>query len=572
MKKIAISTGDPAGIGPEITAKALRFYPLLSDCIYVVYGLFSPFTNGNEVEKIDNIDDAKNPNKIYWIKIGNSQIEIGKPSQESGKNAFEILERISKDLQQKKLDAVVTNPISKYAIQISHPEFIGHTEYFSRKFKAKNVIMSFWGRHFNLALLTTHLPISEVSQKIKRKYLLEKLQLIYHESKRLLNTPKMAILGVNPHAGENGAFGKEDEELKRTLGKLKDENIYIDGPFPADTFFSQKAEKYNLIISAYHDQGLIPFKMIHRNEGVNITLGLPFVRTSVDHGTAFDIVGKNIASEKSLETAIRFAEKLLGLRAENNAEIYGKFAPYYDEYMEHVDYQKWVNFVKMQVFNISGKLPEKTLELACGTANISTILTKNGWNVDASDISTEMLKIASEKNFSPHLFWKDMLFPIPANKYELILLLFDSINYLTDKKSVEKLFANVTTGLKNKGIFIFDISTVKNCRDNFNGFVDLLDNEQEYLINQGEFNEELSLQETKLTFFSKKGFLYDRYDELHRQKIFKTKEILELIEKSDLKLLGIYSADKPQNLLENLDNSIDELYSRLFFVLRKNAV
>jgi len=221
MKKIAISTGDPAGIGPEITAKALQFYPLLSDCIYVVYGDFISFLNGNKVKQIDTIEEAKNPTQIYWIKIGSAEVEKGKPSEKSGKTAFKILERISKDLQKGLLDAVVTNPISKYAIRLSQPKFIGHTEYFAEKFGKINVVMSFWGKHFNLALLTTHISLSRISTKLTEKFLWEKLQIVVREAGKLLNKPRMAILGINPHAGEDGAFGEEETILKKVLKRLK---------------------------------------------------------------------------------------------------------------------------------------------------------------------------------------------------------------------------------------------------------------------------------------------------------------------------------------------------------------
>jgi len=572
MKKIAITTGDPAGIGSEITAKALQFYPLSKDCIFIVYGYFTPPKDGNKIEKVISVEEAVKSDRIYWIEIGNSEIELGKPTEKSGYIAYRILEIVAADLQNKKLDAVVTNPISKQAIQMLHPEFIGHTEFFAQKSGVQNVVMSFWGKFFNLALLTTHLSLAEVSKKLTEVYILRKLRLIVSEAKKFIDKPKMAILGINPHAGENGAFGNEEILLKKILEKLRSENIIIDGPFPADTFFSRKAENYNLIIAAYHDQGLIPFKMIHRNEGVNVTLGLPFVRTSVDHGTAFDIVGKNLASERSLELAISYAEKMLGLKKVRTADIYDKFAVYYDDYMEHVDYRKWVNFIEMQANNLLGRIPRRTLELACGTGNIATIFSKRGWEIDASDISSEMLKIASRKTFSPHLFQNDMLNSIPKNKYELIILLFDSLNYLNDNKSVTCLLSNAYTGLKNNGVFIFDISTVKNCRDNFDGFVDLVDEKNEYLINQGEFDEELQMQKTELTFFTRKGFFYERNDEIHRQKIYKTSEILQLIKNSKFVLRGIFAADNPKNLLENISPTLDETYARLFFVVQKNAL
>ncbi|MCK4311139.1 MAG: 4-hydroxythreonine-4-phosphate dehydrogenase PdxA, partial [Candidatus Cloacimonetes bacterium] len=391
MKRIAITTGDPAGIGFEITSKVLRFLELKKNIIYIVYGKLKRFKDGNEICEIDNISKAISPDKIYWIEINSKNITIGKPTKESGKIAYEILRRCAEDLNSKKLDAVVTCPISKEAIHLIHPDFIGHTEFFAKKSGTKDVIMSFWGPYFNLALLTTHIAVSEVSKTLSKDIQKTKLKLIYEEVSKIIKSPKMAMLAINPHAGESGAFGLEDILVKSVLDELAEENINIDGPFPADMFFSRKATEYDLIISAFHDQGLIPFKMISTEEGVNVTLGLPFIRTSVDHGTAFDIAGKGIASEKSLLQAIRFAEKLLFPSKKIQVRNYSLFAKYYDKYMSHVSYDKWVNFLLKQFSKSHNENPKRVLELACGTANISNRLVKKGLHVDASDISEEML-------------------------------------------------------------------------------------------------------------------------------------------------------------------------------------
>ncbi len=568
MKKIAITSGDPAGIGPEIISKALRFYHLKKDIIYIVYGKLQFFDDGNEIVKISDVEYAESPEKIFWIEIDEPNVEIGKPSKISGETAYSILERCTQDLNSGKLDAVVTCPISKEAIQKIHTDFIGHTEFFAKKSNTEDVIMSFWGPHFNLALLTTHHALKDISDKLTKEFLISKLKLIHKEVSKLIDKPKIAMLGVNPHAGEAGAFGKEDILVRSVLKGLMSQNIIIDGPFPADTFFATKAAKYDLIISAYHDQGLIPFKMISAEEGVNVTLGLPFVRTSVEHGTAFDIAGKNKASEKSLEKAIHFAEKMIFPKLKKDTKIYSVFAKYYDNFMDHVNYDEWINFVLNQYNKKFKKSPQSILELGCGTGNISTRLVKKGLNVDAADVSPEMLKIASQKPFKPKLFRADVLSPI-KKKYDFILLLFDSMNYLLKDDEIGQLFENVQQSLTNDGMFIFDISTKKNCEKNFDGFIDIKDSEDEYIVHQSDLDYSSNIQTTKLTFFLKKGYLFTREDEIHKQKIYKVKEIISLISRSNLNLIGIYCIEKEDNLLRKDSVTLDNLFTRLFFVLEK---
>ena len=568
MKKIAITSGDPAGIGPEIISKVLRFLHLKKEIIYIVYGKLQLFDDGNKIVKISDVEKAESPGKIFWIEIDERNVEIGKPSKISGEIAYSILERCVQDLNLGKLDAVVTCPISKEAIQKTHPDFIGHTEFFAKKSNTENVIMSFWGPHFNLALLTTHHALKDISDKLTKEFLISKLKLIHKEVSKLIDKPKIAMLGVNPHAGEAGEFGKEDILIQSVLKGFISQNIKIDGPFPADTFFATKATNYDLIISAYHDQGLIPFKMISAEEGVNVTLGLPFVRTSVEHGTAFDIAGKNKASEKSLEKAIHFAEKMIFPNLKKDTKTYSVFARYYDNFMDHVTYDEWVNFVLNQYHKKFKKSPQSILELGCGTGSISTRLVKKGLNVDATDVSSEMLKIASQKPFKPKLFRADMLSPI-QKKYDFILLLFDSMNYLLKDEEILQLLENAQQSLNDDGMFIFDISTKKNCEKNFDGFIDIKDSENEYIIHQSDLDYSSNIQTTKLTFYLKKGYLFTREDEIHKQKIYKVKEIISLISMSNLDLIGIYCIEKEENLLRKDTDALDNLFTRLFFVLEK---
>ncbi len=568
MKKIAISSGDPAGIGAEIISKALRFYPKKNDLIYIVYGKVEE--ESKDFSYITIPEEAIDPNKFYLIKI-DKEVEKGKISKIAGEVAFEILTRIADDLNSKKIDGVVTTAVCKESIQLSHPDFIGHTEFFAEKSSSKNVVMSFWGPYFNLALLTTHISLCELSDVLSEEYMESKLRLIYSEIMKYKSDAKIAVLGINPHAGENGAFGKDDILLEKVLNKLAEEDIIFYGPFPADTFFASKFSKYDWVVSGYHDQGLIPFKMLSFEQGVNVTLGLPYVRTSVDHGTAFDIAGKNIASEKSLIVAMKQAEFMLTGRRESSHN-YQKFADYYDEYMSNVDYDKWINFIlrKMEYFDQSN--PKKILELGCGTANISGKLVELNYNVDASDISCEMLKIADKKKFKPNLFQANMLDKISPEKYDIILLLFDGINYLRNVAELEKLFKNTFTGLKENGIFCFDISTKSNCIENFDGFVNLEDNEDDFFIHTSEFIPEIDTEETHLTIFERKGFLFQRYDEIHREKIFSVEEIIKSIKSTDFEILGIFNLDDNENFIESDRKDLEDFNNRLFFFVRKNVI
>jgi len=562
MKIIAITTGDPAGIGPEIVTKAVRFLPLNNEDIYVIYGKIYQFTDGNNVVKIAKISEAISPQNIYWIKI-DEDVKIGKPTKKSGKIAYEILQKCSEDLMAKKIDAVVTCPISKEAIQETYPDFVGHTEFFAQISKSKNVAMSFWGPHFNLALLTTHLPISKISENLPN--IEEKLRLIHVESHKILPSPKIAMLAVNPHAGENGKFGNDDIQIRKILDRLKKENIEIDGPFPADTFFATK--HYDLVISAYHDQGLIPFKMVSCENGVNVTLGLPFVRTSVDHGTAFDIVGKGVASEKSLVKAIEFAQYLTNSKKNKSEANYSFLAEYYDEYMSEVPYDEWTKLVLQQYRKLRKNAPQNILELACGTAEISTRLMKKNFAVDAVDSSREMLNIAAEKENCPKLYNCEITAKITKKKYDLALLIFDSLNYLTKKSEVRQMFKNVYEMLIPKGLFIFDISTLKNSRENIDGFINIFDKKDVYFVHESDFLENENIQETHFTFFRKKGYQFTKKVEIHRQKIYTVSEILDMSQK--FKVKGIYIVGNPENLIEKSPQYLDENFGRLFFVLER---
>ena len=314
MVKIALTLGDPSGIGPEIVLKVLEKYSF--DHTIILYGAFPEnihipkFSMIHKVKEIMGVDKG-----IYWITSGqDSHFISGKPSKESGIAAYYAIEKAGENALNGYIDAIVTAPISKHYIQLSHSDFTGHTEFFAHQAHDADVVMSFFSDKLNVALLTTHCAVSDVSSYLNIDSVVAKILIINNALKKYFHIaiPKLGLLGLNPHAGENGAFGNEEIKiLKPAIDTLRTQGVEISGPYPADTFFAGDYQKFDMIISPYHDQGLIPFKMLSFNTGVNVTLGLPYIRTSVDHGTAFDIAGKGIASERSLVEAITLAIKML---------------------------------------------------------------------------------------------------------------------------------------------------------------------------------------------------------------------------------------------------------------------
>ncbi|MBW6516205.1 MAG: 4-hydroxythreonine-4-phosphate dehydrogenase PdxA [Candidatus Cloacimonetes bacterium] len=327
MKIIAVTTGDPAGIGPEVVKKCFRQYQIKKSDAYIIYGdsfLPAGFTyirsfkdldgtarDRTKIMLIDNPGQVTEKHHLYAILIPASGVTLSKPDQKSGKSSYQILQRVVADIKKYKIDALVTGPVAKKSIQEFDPEFIGHTEFLAREFDCRNFVMNFVSSKFDVALLTTHVAIKDISGHIKEELIVPKMRLVYNFAQQRYPKEKVALLGLNPHCGEEGLFGQEEEVLHKAVNDLAKEGIIIDGPYPADSFFKYKLREYRQIIACYHDQGLIPFKMITGEEGVNVTLGLPFFRASVDHGTAYDIAGKGIASPKSLISALDLTNQIL---------------------------------------------------------------------------------------------------------------------------------------------------------------------------------------------------------------------------------------------------------------------
>jgi len=320
---VGITMGDPAGIGPEIILKALRRPQIHLVCRPLVFGserflknLYLDTVIDMECRPVEKPSDAlfrKGMVSIVEVSVA-GRIRVGKHSAASGSAALSYLDRAIESVRRGEIDALVTAPVSKAAIRRAGlGDFVGHTEYLAGKAGNPAVAMMFHSARLNVVLVTTHIPLKNVSESINARRILNIIKLSNMALKKLgFSRRRIGVAGLNPHAGEEKSFGNEDAEIIAPAVKMaRKSGIDVRGPFPADTLFHAAYQKeYELIVAMYHDQALAPFKMIAFDSGVNITLGLPFVRTSVDHGTAFNIAGKDVASEKSMVAAIKLAAKL----------------------------------------------------------------------------------------------------------------------------------------------------------------------------------------------------------------------------------------------------------------------
>lgn len=324
---IGITLGDYNGIGPEVVLKALADSRLLAFCTPVIYGSlkilnkYRKLIGGQEdffAQVIKEVEQA-NPKKINLINcIEDAEIAPGQVTPEAGKAAFLSLEASTKDLLRGALQGVVTAPINKYNIQNEHFQFVGHTEYFAENFNSPNTLMCMVSERLRVALLTGHLALKDVSQAISKEKLQSKLQVLIQTLQKDfgIQKPKIAVLGLNPHAGEEGVLGTEEKEIiDPVIREIRKQGHLVYGAFPADGFFgSKKYLSYDATLAMYHDQGLTAFKTLAFESGVNYTAGLPIVRTSPDHGTAYNIAGKNLADASSMLQAIYLACDIIKCR------------------------------------------------------------------------------------------------------------------------------------------------------------------------------------------------------------------------------------------------------------------
>ena len=286
---IAITVGDPAGIGPEIARKAAASPRVTTCCRPVIYG--------------------------PWLEEAVAAFPQGGPSAEGGAAAYQAIESAVKDALVKKVDAIATGPLSKEGFAMAGHPWKGHTDLLAHLTGAPRVAMMFWSPRLNVVLATVHVPLSEVPAALTADRLRDAIQLSHLEMPRFgVPAPRIGVAALNPHAGEGGLIGREEDTVMRpAIAALREEGIDVSGPFPADTLFVRADRgEFDIIVAAYHDQGLIPVKLLGFGSAVNVTLGLPIIRTSVDHGTAYDIAGRNEADEGSLIEAVLLAARLAG--------------------------------------------------------------------------------------------------------------------------------------------------------------------------------------------------------------------------------------------------------------------
>lgn len=315
--KIGISTGDLNGIGAEIIIKTLSNPMVQKYCIPVIYGSSKVMAYYKNISKDHNFSfiniknaENSNPNKINVVNCvqENLNIDIGKPTKESGSFAKMALDGMVEDAKRGLIDAMVTAPINKYAMKLADFKYPGHTEYFADAFGVSNHLMFMVSDSLKVSVVSGHIPIKEVAAQVTKENILKKLEVM--EKSLIMDfgyeKPKIGVLGLNPHAGDGGYIGKEDEEVvKPAVLEAKKNGMLVFGPYGACGYFgSSNYAKVDGILAMYHDQGLTPFKALSFGEGVNFTAGLPIVRTSPDHGTAYDLAGKNIADPSSFRKAI----------------------------------------------------------------------------------------------------------------------------------------------------------------------------------------------------------------------------------------------------------------------------
>ncbi len=327
--RIGITQGDTNGIGYEVILKALSNPQILELCTPIVYGSSKIATYHRKALEmqpvsfvtIDSADKAKdNANNLIEVVSEEVKVELGVPSKAAGKAAYMSLEAAVKDLKEGNIDAIVTAPINKNNIQSEEFNFVGHTEYLEAAIgNGQKPLMILFNDQVKVALVTTHLPISQVAQTITKDKILEKLEIFNDSLKRdfAIEYPRIAVLGLNPHAGDGGVIGTEEKDIIiPALEEAEERRIQCFGPYAADGFFgSEQYKHFDGVLAMYHDQGLAPFKTIAMESGVNYTAGLPFVRTSPDHGTGYDIAGKNEADETSFRHAIYEAADIVRNRA-----------------------------------------------------------------------------------------------------------------------------------------------------------------------------------------------------------------------------------------------------------------
>ena len=318
--RIGITQGDINGIGYEVILKTFEAPEMLEMCTPIIYGSPKIMTYHRKALNLETsfsiINSATEalPGRINVVNCNDDEVkvELGKASRESGKAAFDALEKAMSEYKDNLYDVLVTAPINKQMIQSEGFTFPGHTEYIEQSVgEGAKALMILANDRLRVALVTGHIPVAKIASTITKELIEEKLQLFNTSLKADfgINGPRIAVLSLNPHAGDGGVIGNEEETIiAPAIKAMSEQGVLCYGPYPSDGFFGNGTfSRFDGVLAMYHDQGLTPFKVLAMDEGVNFTAGLPLVRTSPDHGTAFDIAGKGEASENSFRQAIYMA-------------------------------------------------------------------------------------------------------------------------------------------------------------------------------------------------------------------------------------------------------------------------
>jgi 4-hydroxythreonine-4-phosphate dehydrogenase len=319
---IGITMGDPVGIGPEIIFSALCDPGIYKVCKPLVLGDLRILTAAKQsIQSNLNIESVKDPDSgtyefgtidlLNLSEIDPDKTSWGNPTLDTGRAMIHYV-KVAADLAvQKRIAAMVTCPINKTAMQLAGAPYNGHTELLAERTKSGNYAMMFAGDRLRVVLVTIHVPLRDVPSILSKQKILRIIKLTWQtlQERFAIKTPRIAVAGLNPHAGEGGMFGNEEKNIiAPAIAQARYEGVDVVGPLPSDALFYFAAKgHYDVVVSMYHDQGLIPFKLMHFNNGVNVTIGLPIIRTSVDHGTAYDIAGTGSADPGSLIAAINMA-------------------------------------------------------------------------------------------------------------------------------------------------------------------------------------------------------------------------------------------------------------------------
>lgn len=323
--RVGITVGDPAGIGPEIVLKSAADASLRSVCQQVIVADARELRRQAQIlclpcdyPTVNETAIGATGDDIVICDVGElgTGMEFGKLSATAGRAAIACIEAAVRLCLDRWIDAMATAPINKEALKLAGSPFPGHTEMLTSLCAAEDSLMCFFAGPLRVVLLTIHMSLQDAIKAITREHVIQAIELTHREMQRFgISQPRIAVAGLNPHAGEHGMFGLEEiEEIEPAIAYCRRQHqIAVSGPFPADTLFVRAARgEFDTVIACYHDQGLIPVKCLAFGEAVNVTLGLPIIRTSVDHGTAFDKAGQGIAEHQSLMEAIRLAAILSG--------------------------------------------------------------------------------------------------------------------------------------------------------------------------------------------------------------------------------------------------------------------